>query len=109
MSGLRCARRVQGCHEELTGVASHDSLGRGAEPPGVDSWAGIVLFGGTTGLTLLAVLSRHTEHNEFSSLSALLGLAFACSLIPAGLQMRCAALVADGQPVPRMARGWSGS
>jgi hypothetical protein len=52
----------------------------------------------------LAVLSRHPDHSKFSSLSALLGLAFACSLIPAGLQMRCAALVADGQPVPRMTR-----
>jgi hypothetical protein len=66
-------------------------------------WAGLVLFGGTTAL-LLAVLSRHPDHSKFSSLSALLGLAFACSLIPAGLQMRCAALVADGQPVPRMTR-----
>lgn len=69
-------------------------------------WAGVVLFGGTTAL-LLAVLSRHTDQSKFSSLSALLGLAFACSLIPAGLQMRCAALVADGQPVPKMTRGRS--
>jgi hypothetical protein len=66
-------------------------------------WAGVVLFGGTTAL-LLAVLSRHPDHSKFSSLSALLGLAFACSLIPAGLQIRCAALVADGQPVPKMTR-----
>jgi hypothetical protein len=69
-------------------------------------WAGVVLFGGTTVL-LLAVLSRHWDHGEFSSLSTLLGLAFACSLVPAGVQMRCAALAADGQPLPKMARGWS--
>jgi hypothetical protein len=60
-----------------------------------------VAFGATTVL-LLAVLSRQHVHASFAGLSSVLGLAFACSLVPTGVQMRCAALVADGQPLPKV-------
>jgi len=65
-------------------------------------WLGLIAFGATT-VVLLAVLSRRGGHGSFAGLSTLLGLAFACSLVPTGVLMRCAALVTDGQPLRRMA------
>jgi hypothetical protein len=65
-------------------------------------WAGTIAFGGST-VALLAVLSRHDGHTTFASLAALLSLAFVVSLIPAGVQLRSASLVADGRPTPAIA------
>jgi hypothetical protein len=58
-------------------------------------------FGGST-VALLAVLSRHSHGSSFSSLAALLSLSFVGALVPAGVQLRSASLVADGRPRPRM-------
>ena len=63
-------------------------------------WGGTVVFGSSTAL-LLAILSRHNTVS-FAALSALLGLSFVISLIPSGVQLRSAALVADGSVVPRI-------
>jgi hypothetical protein len=67
-------------------------------------WVGTLLFGVST-VILLAALSRHQGKNGFVGLSALLGLAFAGSVLPAGLQLRSAALVADGRGMPKPSRG----
>jgi hypothetical protein len=48
------------------------------------------------------VLSHHSHHSRFSGLAALISLAFVVSLIPAGVQLRSASLVADGQSAPAM-------
>jgi hypothetical protein len=64
-------------------------------------WLGMLVFGSST-VALLAVLSRHPHRATFSSLAALLSLAFVISLLPSGVQLRSASLVADGRPVPRM-------
>jgi hypothetical protein len=53
-------------------------------------------------VALLAVLSRHSHGSSFSSLAALLSFSFVGALIPAGVQLRSASLVADGRPRPRM-------
>ena len=71
---------------------------------GATLWLGTIAFGGST-VALLAVLSRHAHHSSFSSLAALLSLSFVGALIPAGVQLRSAALVADGRPRPRMTVG----
>jgi|GEM_PF-2991327 len=63
-------------------------------------WGGTVAFGVSTAV-LLAILSRH-HSVSFAALSALLGLSFVMALIPSGVQLRAAALVADGFAVPRM-------
>jgi hypothetical protein len=68
---------------------------------GASLWLGTIAFGGST-VALLAVLSRHAHHSSFSALAALLSLSFVAALIPAGVQLRSAALVADGRPAPRM-------
>jgi O-antigen/teichoic acid export membrane protein len=68
---------------------------------GATMWLGMLVFGSST-VALLAVLSRHPHRATFSSLAALLSLAFVASLLPSGLQLRSASLVADGRPVPRM-------
>jgi hypothetical protein len=71
---------------------------------GATLWLGTIAFGGST-VALLAVLSRHSHHSSFSALAALLSLSFVTALIPAGVQLRSAALVADGRPPPRMTVG----
>jgi hypothetical protein len=68
---------------------------------GATLWLGTIAFGGST-VALLAVLSRHSHHSSFSALAALLSLSFVSALIPAGVQLRSAALVADGRPPPKM-------
>jgi hypothetical protein len=70
---------------------------------GATLWMGTVIFGGST-VALLAVLSRH-HHTRFSALAAVLSLGFVVSLIPAGVQLRSASLVADGRPLPRLTFG----
>jgi hypothetical protein len=67
-------------------------------------WLGTLAYGGST-VALLGVLSRHTHHSSFSSLAALLSLAFVVGLIPAGIQLRSASLVADGRSLPKMTNG----
>ena len=62
-------------------------------------WVGTLAFGLSTVL-LLALITRH---KSLASVAALLGLAFVASLIPAGLQLRTAALVVDGGRLPRIA------
>jgi len=64
-------------------------------------WAGTVAFGLST-VALLATLSRHTGQSGFSDVAALLSLSFVVSLIPSGVQLRSAALVADGRPPPSL-------
>lgn len=64
-------------------------------------WAGTVAYGAST-VALLAVLSRHSSKAGFTSVAALLGLAFVVSLIPSGIVLRSASLVADGRPPPAM-------
>jgi hypothetical protein len=62
-------------------------------------WVGTLAFGLST-VVLLALITRH---KSLASVAALLGLAFVASLIPAGLQLRTAALVVDGERLPRVA------
>lgn len=83
-----------------TGSTSHRSL-RSAATGGAALWVGTLAYGGST-VALLAVLSRHSHQASFSGLAALLSLAFVVSLIPAGVQLRSASLVADGRPPPAM-------
>jgi hypothetical protein len=74
---------------------------RSASSGGAALWVGTLAYGGST-VALLAVLSRHSHRSSFSALAALLSLAFVVSLIPAGIQLRSASLVADGRPPPAM-------
>jgi hypothetical protein len=67
---------------------------------GIVLWGGTVAFGGSTAL-LLAILSHHHQVS-FAAISALLGLSFVISLIPSGVQLRAAAMVADGSAIPTM-------
>ena len=62
-------------------------------------WVGTLALGLSTVL-LLALLTRH---KSLAGVATLLGLAFVGSLIPAGLQLRAAALVVDGGRLPRIA------
>ena len=64
-------------------------------------WAGTVAYGGST-VALLAVLSRYSSNTAFSAVAALLGLAFVVLLIPSGITLRSASLVADGRPPPAL-------
>jgi GT2 family glycosyltransferase len=64
-------------------------------------WVGTVAYGAST-VALLAVLSRHVSQAGFTSIAALLGLAFVVSLVPAGIMLRSASLVADGRPPPAL-------
>jgi GT2 family glycosyltransferase len=64
-------------------------------------WVGTVAYGAST-VALLAVLSRHSSKTGFTSIAALLGLAFVISLVPAGITLRSASLVADGRPPPAL-------
>ena len=67
-------------------------------------WIGTVAYGAST-VALLAVLSRHASKTGFTSIAALLGLAFVVSLIPSGITLRSASLVADGRPPPVLSFG----
>ncbi len=64
-------------------------------------WVGTLVYGAST-VALLAVLSRHPSRSGFTSVAALLGLAFVVSLVPAGTTLRSASLVADGRPRPAL-------
>jgi hypothetical protein len=70
-------------------------------PGGLLLWAGTICIGIST-VVLLAALSRHLHHEEFTGLSTLFGLFFVASLIPAGIPLRSAALAVDGAPPMRM-------
>jgi hypothetical protein len=96
--GLPSATRSAPADRRRRGAA-HQRHGTAAG--GLRLWAGTVAFGGST-VAVLAVLSRHFDHATFAALAALLSLSFVVSLIPAGLQLRSAALVADGHPAPTM-------
>lgn len=91
---LPADRRRRGASHRLQGTATG----------GLVLWAGTIAFGGST-VAVLAVLSRHFDHATFAALAALLSLSFVVSLIPAGLQLRSASLVADGHPAPTMTVG----
>ena len=67
-------------------------------------WAGTIAYGGST-VALLAVLSRYSSRTAFSAVAALLGLAFVVLLIPSGITLRSASLVADGRPPPALTVG----
>jgi hypothetical protein len=71
---------------------------------GAALWFGMLVFGGST-VALLAVLSRHPHRTTFSALAALLSAAFVVSLIPSGVSLRSASLVADGRPLPQIRVG----
>jgi hypothetical protein len=62
-------------------------------------WIGTLVLGLST-VVLLALLTRH---KSLAGVAALFGLSFVASLIPAGLQLRAAALVVDGGRLPRIA------
>jgi hypothetical protein len=64
-------------------------------------WGGTIAFGIST-VVILAVLSRHPDRGSFVGLTALLGLSFVASLIPAGFQLRAAALIVDGHRLPKV-------
>lgn len=55
---------------------------------------------GVSTVVLLAVLSHHFRHQGFAGLSTLFGLLFIASLIPSGIPLRAAALIADGAAPP---------
>ncbi len=80
---------------------------RDSSIPGVKSQrrrttaAGLLFWGATVSIglstvVLLAVMSRHLHREHFAGLSTLFGLFFVASLIPSGVPLRAAALVADG-------------
>jgi hypothetical protein len=92
----------------MTGTQSVRERASHAAPSGRPSttgsavlWFGTVAYGAST-VALLAVLSRHVSEAGFTSIAALLGLAFVVSLIPAGIMLRSASLVADGHPPPAL-------
>jgi len=62
-------------------------------------WFGMVSLSLSTAV-LLAVLSRHLHHQGFAGLSTLFGLLFIASLIPSGIPLRAASLIADGEAPP---------
>ena len=66
---------------------------------------GLMLWVGTLalGLSTILLLALLTRHKSLAGVAALLGLSFVASLIPAGLQLRAAALVVDGGRLPRIA------
>jgi hypothetical protein len=78
--------------------------------PGSAAWrrsigSGFILWVGTLalGLSTVVLLALLTRHKSLAGVAALLALAFVASLIPAGLQLRAAALVVDGGRLPRIA------
>lgn len=79
------------------------SLGKQVARAGALVWCGMVALGLST-VILLAVLSRHLHQQGFAGLSAVFGLLFIASLIPSGIPLRSAALIADGAPPPRITR-----
>jgi len=82
----------------------HPPTARDTAAGGAALWFGTLVFGGST-VALLAVLSRHPQRSTFSALAALLSAAFVVSLIPSGVSLRSASLMADGRPLPRMTAG----
>jgi hypothetical protein len=97
MSRKRAHRRAAGSPRHRAKPKRSTAAG------GASLWMGTVIFGSST-VALLAVLSRH-HHTKFSALAALLSLGFVVSLIPAGVQLRSASLVADGRPLPKLTLG----
>jgi GT2 family glycosyltransferase len=87
---------TQGIRERASHAAS---AGRPSATGSAVLWIGTVAYGAST-VALLAVLSRHASQAGFASIAALLGLAFVVSLVPAGITLRSASLVADGRPSP---------
>ena len=92
----------------MTGTQSVRERASHAAPSGRPSttgsavlWFGTVAYGAST-VALLAVLSRHVSEAGFTAIAALLGLAFVVSLVPAGIMLRSASLVADGHPPPAL-------
>ena len=79
------------------------SLGKQVARGGALVWCGMVALGLST-VILLAVLSRQLHQQGFAGLSAVFGLLFIASLIPSGIPLRSAALIADGAPPPRITR-----
>ena len=94
---------VTATEPETSAVGRRRSVASG----GVILWGGTIAFGVSTAL-LLAVLSRHHAVG-LAALSALLGLSFVISLIPSGVQLRAAALVADGLAIPRVSARFLGT
>jgi hypothetical protein len=74
---------------------------RGSTTGGLLLWGGTVSIGAST-VIVLAALSRHLHHGGFAGLSTLFGLFFIASLIPSGVPLRAAALVADGAAPMKM-------
>jgi hypothetical protein len=66
---------------------------------GILLWTGMVAVGVST-VVLLALLSHHLHKEGFADLSALFGLLFIASLVPSGIPLRAAALIADGSAAP---------
>jgi hypothetical protein len=79
---------------------SASSIGGGTAGGGVMLWIGMVSVSLST-VVLLAVLSRQLHHQGFARLSTLFGLLFIASLIPSGIPLRAASLIADGDAPPR--------
>ncbi len=63
-------------------------------------WCGMISVSVST-VVLLAVLSRQLHHQGFTGLSTLFGLLFIASLIPSGIPLRAASLIADGDAPPQ--------
>ncbi len=89
---------TQGVRERATHAAPS---GRPSTTGSAVLWFGTVAYGAST-VALLAVLSRHVSQAGFTAIAALLGLAFVVSLVPAGIMLRSASLVADGHPPPAL-------
>ena len=83
---------------ETTERRETPAAGRSLASGGIILWGATIAIGVSTAF-LLAVLSRH-HAVSFASLSALLGLTFVISLIPSGVQLRAASMVADGFATP---------
>ena len=86
-------RIVQKTRRVVRGSGRRSAIG------GALLWSGTIAYGGST-VALLAVLSRHSDRSEFTAVAAILSLSFVVSLIPAGIMLRSASLVADGRPPP---------
>jgi hypothetical protein len=98
--GSVSAEAVDGVTEPQRGDSVAMSLGGATAGGGVMLWCGMVSVSLST-VVLLAVLSRQLHHQGFAGLSTLFGLLFIASLIPSGIPLRAASLIADGDAPPR--------